>query len=100
MPTHTDYRSPCRRTCIGCRQVGERRDLLRWVVIEQVVYPDHDACRPGRGAWVHPVPECVSRALHRKAFDWAFRSHVDTSHVYAWLANQQEDAERPRDESG
>ncbi|BDG08320.1 hypothetical protein AMPC_14330 [Anaeromyxobacter paludicola] len=30
----------------------------------------------GRGAWLHPAPACLERALKRKAFGRAFRRAV------------------------
>jgi predicted RNA-binding protein YlxR (DUF448 family) len=29
--------------------------------------------RPGRGAWLHPNPECLQLALRRRAFERALR---------------------------
>ncbi len=38
--------------------------------------------RPGRGAWLcRDSPECIERAAKRKAFDRAFRSRVEDSHL-------------------
>jgi predicted RNA-binding protein YlxR (DUF448 family) len=34
---------------------------------------DEQAVLPGRGAWVHPAPECVDTALRRRAFARALR---------------------------
>ncbi|MDQ0382412.1 putative RNA-binding protein YlxR (DUF448 family) [Amycolatopsis thermophila] len=30
---------------------------------------------PGRGAWVHPAPECLAKAERRRAFPRALRVH-------------------------
>lgn len=35
---------------------------------------DHSATLPGRGAWVHPIRECVETAIQRKAFSRALKS--------------------------
>ncbi|GAB3187986.1 YlxR family protein [Nesterenkonia suensis] len=48
---------------------------------EQAPQPRHvvvDAVRrmPGRGAWIHPSPECFEAAVRRKAFNRAFRRPV------------------------
>jgi uncharacterized protein len=55
---------------------------MRWVVIERegrkVPVPDVDRRMSGRGAWLHPSPECASLAVKRRAFARAFRSSVDT----------------------
>jgi len=49
----------------------------------------------GRGAWVHPTSQCVSRALTRKAFARALRvdGPVDVGAVARWLARQADQAD-------
>ena len=48
--------------------------LLRVVARDGVVTADPSAVLPGRGAWVHPTPECVAASIKRKAFGRALRS--------------------------
>jgi len=48
-------------------------DLLRVVAEHGVLIPDPRRRLPGRGAWLHPVPECLSRAERRSAFPRALR---------------------------
>ncbi len=48
-------------------------DLLRVVVVNGVLTPDPRRRLPGRGAWLHPVPECLHRAERRSAFPRALR---------------------------
>lgn len=65
------------RTCLGCKQVDDQSQLLRWVVDAQDptrVLPDPTRRKSGRGAWLHPTPECVQQAARRRAFSRAFRS--------------------------
>jgi predicted RNA-binding protein YlxR (DUF448 family) len=38
---------------------------------------DHRARLPGRGAWLHPTPECAEAALRRRAFVRALRVSSD-----------------------
>ncbi|MCP1429637.1 putative RNA-binding protein YlxR (DUF448 family) [Microbacterium foliorum] len=44
---------------------------------------DESAVLPGRGAWVHPTPECMEAALRRRAFGRALRvtSELDTRNI-------------------
>jgi uncharacterized protein len=58
-----------RRTCMGCRTDASPSDLLRIVVAPDGVTPvvDGRARLPGRGAWVHPAAECLSRVTARPA---------------------------------
>lgn len=61
------------RTCVGCRQRASRSALLRVIEISAVLIPDHSATKPGRGAWLHPVSECLEKAIQRRAFGRALR---------------------------
>jgi len=38
---------------------------------------DESAVLPGRGAWVHPTPDCIESALRRRAFGRALRVSGD-----------------------
>ncbi|UYO98321.1 YlxR family protein [Microbacterium sp. M28] len=61
------------RTCVGCRARASRSDLLRVVAQDGALVIDERAVLPGRGAWVHPEPECLDKALRRRAFARALR---------------------------
>lgn len=61
------------RTCLGCRQRADASHLLRCVARDGEVIPDASGALSGRGAWVHPTPECVDSSIRRKAFSRAFR---------------------------
>ncbi|ALU71406.1 YlxR family protein [Rhodococcus qingshengii] len=76
------------RTCVGCREQGSAVDLLRVVVGEQgpegsPLVPDVSRRLPGRGAWLHLDPSCLSLAERRRAFSRALRvsGNLDTSAV-------------------
>ena len=62
------------RTCVGCRTRAAADDLLRVVAVDGALIPDPRRRLPGRGAWLHPVPECLSRAERRSAFPRALRA--------------------------
>ncbi|AYG04467.1 YlxR family protein [Gryllotalpicola protaetiae] len=78
------------RTCIGCRSRAPRSSLLRVVVQESVIVVDESATLPGRGAWLHPSPECVKKALQRKAFGRALRvsGAIETVSIAHQLENR------------
>ncbi|WP_394263313.1 YlxR family protein [Trueperella sp.] len=98
MPTSSP-RAINQRTCIGCRTVAHATELLRFVAIDSTVCVDADSKRGGRGAWVHPTPECLRLALTKRAFNRAFRGPMNTDAVQAWLRTTMEQR-APRDESG
>ena len=63
------------RTCIGCRQRAPRAQLLRLVLTPSgELDVDARAVRPGRGAWIHPDPECLTLAERRRAASRALRT--------------------------
>ncbi|MFJ2542059.1 YlxR family protein [Microbacterium sp. NPDC087589] len=68
------------RTCVGCRTRAPRATLLRVVSQDDVLIIDERSVLPGRGAWVHPTPECMDAALRRRAFGRALRAsgNLDT----------------------
>ena len=66
------------RTCVGCRQRAAKADLVRVVLDERradrEVVPDPRGRLPGRGAYLHPTPDCLQLALRRRAFTRALRA--------------------------
>jgi uncharacterized protein len=65
------------RTCIGCRIRDEKHRLIRIVVRDRSVAVDLQQTQPGRGAYLHPRPECLERALKRRSLGRALRSEID-----------------------
>lgn len=78
------------RTCVGCRSKAHRSDLVRLVAEDSGtgvrVRLDRGAVAPGRGAWLHERPDCLDRALARRAVTRALRlaEQVDTSAITEW----------------
>ena len=60
------------RTCVGCRRKAEKSELVR-LVRQQVVVVDPAQRAPGRGAYLHPGPDCLTRALRQRALLRALR---------------------------
>ena len=85
--THRSPAGPV-RTCVGCRKRALTVELLRVVAVSTengngAVIVDHVGNEPGRGAWLHPVSECLQAAIRRRAFGRALRisSSPDVSGV-------------------
>ncbi|MFW6092257.1 MAG: YlxR family protein [Actinomycetota bacterium] len=88
------------RTCVGCRLRTDKSDLLRVVAVrcgaesERIsgrtwcVVPDPRGRLPGRGAYLHPDPGCLSLAERRRAFPRALRlpGPLDTTALRRWFA--------------
>jgi predicted RNA-binding protein YlxR (DUF448 family) len=62
------------RTCVGCRERADKSSLLRLVAVGDVIQPDPQARLPGRGAYLHPSPDCLELARRRRAFPRALRT--------------------------
>ena len=80
------------RTCVGCRKRELATELLRVVAVstgngECAVIVDSGHSLPGRGAWLHLLPQCVQQAIRRRAFTKALRiaGPVDASAVVEHL---------------
>jgi predicted RNA-binding protein YlxR (DUF448 family) len=76
------------RTCVGCRKRELAVELLRVVATptgngDNAVTVDVAKNLPGRGAWLHPVPQGLHLAVRRRAFTRALRiaGSPDTSGV-------------------
>jgi len=59
------------RTCTGCRTTAPQRELVRLAFDGPHLAVDVSRRLPGRGAYVHPRPACVtaaglSRSLRRQ----------------------------------
>ncbi|HEU0192473.1 MAG TPA: YlxR family protein [Mycobacterium sp.] len=67
-------------------------ELLRVVAVStgdgnHAVTVDAAGELPGRGAWLHPVPECLHQAVRRRAFTRALRiaGSPDTTAVVRYV---------------
>lgn len=62
------------RTCLGCQQVFDQDQLLRFVLTPQhQVCPDLRRKLPGRGGYTCLQRSCISEAIRRKRFQRAFK---------------------------
>lgn len=67
------------RTCVGCRLATDPELVVRWVLTpDGSVVPDLARRAHGRGAWVHPRPDCLREAAKR-GLSRTFRAPVRTS---------------------
>lgn len=61
------------RTCLGCREVKDQQELIRFVCSpEGEVLVDYRHRLPGRGAYACPNRSCLDRILARRQFSRAF----------------------------
>ena len=71
------------RTCVGCRRRDTADRLVRVVRNGDAVRVDLQRTAPGRGAYLHRNPQCLSTALVRQSIQRALRAPMglDTSAV-------------------
>ena len=78
------------RQCVGCREMKEKKSLLRIVrTPEGEVLLDATGKKSGRGAYVCPDPACLKKARKSKALERAFDTSVPPE-VYDALEAQME----------
>jgi predicted RNA-binding protein YlxR (DUF448 family) len=65
------------RTCIACRQVKEKKCLIRLVSAENgAAEIDVLGKKPGRGAYLCPKRTCWELALRKNRLDYALRTRL------------------------
>lgn len=70
-------RSIPQRTCIACRQVRDKKDLVRLVSTEDgMAGIDVLGRKPGRGAYLCPRRACWELALRKNRLDYALRTRL------------------------
>lgn len=63
------------RMCIGCREMKEKRELIRIVKNKEgEISFDESGKLPGRGAYVCKTQECLKKAQKNKGFEKTFKS--------------------------
>ena len=66
------------RMCVGCREMKEKRSLLRVVKSpEGVISFDRVGKAPGRGAYVCKSKECFERAVKQRQLERALETRID-----------------------
>jgi len=69
------------RTCIGCRQVKAKSDLIRIVrsPAGETITVDPSGKEKGRGVYVCPHIDCINNAIQPQKLDKAFRTIPNSS---------------------
>lgn len=78
------------RMCVGCREMKEKRDLIRIVrTPEGEAVLDPTGKRSGRGAYVCRQTECLRRAIRQKQLERQLEISL-TEEISAALASEME----------
>ena len=65
------------RMCIACRQLLEKRQMLRVVKSEDKIFLDFTSKASGRGAYVCDNPDCIKKIKKQRLLNKVFSSPVD-----------------------
>ncbi|MGN0995403.1 MAG: RNase P modulator RnpM [Candidatus Ventricola sp.] len=66
------------RMCVGCREMKEKRSLLRIVKSpEGAISFDRVGKAPGRGAYICRSRECLDRAVRQRQLERALETRID-----------------------
>ena len=66
-----------RRTCVGCREEKDKKELIRIVhTPEGEFHVDPGGKAAGRGAYLCKNPECLAKAFRSESLSRSFRTHV------------------------
>ena len=76
------------RMCVGCREMKEKRSLLRIVKSpENVISFDRVGKAPGRGAYVCKSQDCLTKAVKQKQLERALEMKIEEA-VYSQLMEE------------
>ena len=65
------------RMCVGCREMQEKRSLLRIVKSpEGVISFDRVGKAPGRGAYICKSKECLDKAVRQRQLERALETKI------------------------
>lgn len=72
------------RTCVGCRRVRPKAELVRLVLHQGRIVTDRSGDLPGRGAYVCPVVGCAEKARPRLGRALRLQGEEARAAVVAW----------------
>ena len=76
------------RMCVGCREMKEKRSLMRIVKSpENVISFDRVGKAPGRGAYVCRSQECLMKAVKQRQLERALETKIEEV-VYSQLMEE------------
>ena len=75
------------RTCIACKTVKPKRELIRIVKNESGIFLDRTGKKNGRGAYICDDPECFAKLKKGKLLNKTFSCPVEVS-VYDGLSEE------------
>ncbi|MDE6598198.1 MAG: YlxR family protein [Clostridia bacterium] len=65
------------RMCIACRELKEKRSMLRVVKNDDKIFIDFSSKAAGRGAYICDNPECIKKLKKGRLLNKVFSCNVD-----------------------
>lgn len=65
------------RMCIACRQLLEKREMLRVVRSEDKIFLDFTSKASGRGAYICDNPDCIKKLKKHRLLNKVFSCQVE-----------------------
>lgn len=66
------------RTCTGCREKKDKKELIRIVINKQgEINVDRTGKMPGRGAYICDNVDCLEKAIKTKSLERSFETKID-----------------------
>lgn len=64
------------RQCVGCRQMKNKKELIRVIRTEDAVLLDDSGRKNGRGAYLCLNPECLRLARKSKGLERSLKAEI------------------------
>ena len=80
------------RQCVGCREMKNKKELIRVLKTDEGIIIDDTGKKNGRGAYICPNADCLKKAIDNKGLERSFKMPVD-KRVYEDLKRSQENIE-------
>mgnify|MGYP004515784795 FL=1 len=65
------------RQCIGCRQMKDKKSLVRILKCDEGILLDETGKKNGRGAYICPNADCLEKAISSKGLERSFKMPVE-----------------------
>lgn len=79
------------RMCVGCREMKEKRELIRIVRTEEGAVLDPTGKKPGRGAYLCLDSQCLAKAEKSRGLERALKIKI-SKEIYSSLNEALNDA--------
>ena len=80
------------RQCVGCREMKNKKELIRVLKTDDGIIIDDTGKKNGRGAYICPNADCLKKAIDNKGLERSFKMPVD-KRVYEDLKRSLENIE-------